>query len=35
MGFKSLNDAIDTTTAQGRLIFNIFASLGEFELDLI
>jgi DNA invertase Pin-like site-specific DNA recombinase len=35
VGFKSLNDAIDTTTAQGRLIFNIFASLAEFERDLI
>lgn len=35
IGFKSLNDNIDTTTAQGRLIFNIFASLAEFEKDLI
>lgn len=35
VGFRSLNDAIDTTTAQGRLIFNIFASLAEFERDLI
>jgi DNA invertase Pin-like site-specific DNA recombinase len=35
IGFRSLNDAIDTTTAQGRLIFNIFASLAEFERDLI
>lgn len=35
VGFKSLNDAIDTTTAQGRLVFNIFASLAEFEKDLI
>lgn len=31
IGFRSLNDAIDTTTAQGRLVFNIFASLAEFE----
>ena len=31
----SLNDPIDTTTAQGRLVFNIFASLAEFERDLI
>jgi len=30
-----LNDHIDTTTARGRLIFNIFASLSEFERDLI
>jgi DNA invertase Pin-like site-specific DNA recombinase len=35
VGFKSLNDPIDTTTAQGRLIFNIFASLAEFERELI
>lgn len=35
IGFRSLNDAIDTTTAQGRLIFNLFASLAEFERDLI
>ncbi len=34
-GLKSLHDPIDTTTAQGRLIFNIFASLAEFERDLI
>jgi DNA invertase Pin-like site-specific DNA recombinase len=31
----SLNDPINTITAQGRLIFNIFASLAEFEKDLI
>ncbi|MGK0182221.1 MAG: DNA invertase Pin-like site-specific DNA recombinase [Halioglobus sp.] len=35
VGLKSLNDPIDTTTSQGRLIFNIFASLAEFERDLI
>ncbi|WP_128546278.1 recombinase family protein [Larkinella soli] len=35
IGFKSLNDAIDTTTAHGRLVFNLFASLAEFERDLI
>ena len=35
VGLISLNDPIDTTTAQGRLIFNIFASLAEFERDLI
>lgn len=27
MGLKSLNDPIDTTTSQGRLILNLFASL--------
>jgi DNA invertase Pin-like site-specific DNA recombinase len=31
----SLQDPINTATAQGRLIFNIFASLAEFEKDLI
>lgn len=35
VGLISLNDPIDTTTPQGRLIFNIFASLAEFERDLI
>ena len=34
-GLKSLNDPIDTTTPQGRLSFNLFASLAEFERDLI
>ena len=32
---KSLNDPIDTTSSQECLIFNIFASLAEFERDLI
>jgi DNA invertase Pin-like site-specific DNA recombinase len=35
IGLKSLNDPINTSTAQGRLIFNIFASLAEFERELI
>ncbi len=35
VGLKSLNDPIDTTTSQGRLIFNIFASRAEFETDII
>jgi len=35
IGLCSLNDPIDTTNAQGRLIFNIFASLAEFERDVI
>ncbi|TQF71800.1 recombinase family protein [Pseudoalteromonas luteoviolacea] len=34
--FKSLNDgAIDTTTASGELIFNIFSALTQFERRLI
>lgn len=35
VGLQSLNDPIDTTTAQGKLIFNIFASLAEFERNII
>lgn len=35
VGFKSLQEQIDTTTAGGKLIFHIFASLAEFERDLI
>ncbi len=34
-GFRSLHESIDTTTPTGRLIFHIFASLAEFERDLI
>ena len=35
VGLISLNDPLDTTTPQGRLVFNLFASLAEFERDLI
>ncbi len=35
IGLVSLNDPIDTTSAQGRLVFNLFASLAEFERELI
>ncbi|WP_337045481.1 recombinase family protein, partial [Emticicia sp. 17c] len=35
VAIKSINDAIDTTTPQGRLFFNISASFAEFERDLI
>lgn len=35
IGLISLNDPIDTTTPQGKLTFNIFASLAEFERDII
>jgi len=35
IGFKSLNEAIDTTNAGGKLIFHIFAALAEFERSLI
>ena len=36
ISFKSICDgAIDTTTASGELIFNIFSSLAQFEIRLI
>ncbi|WP_298330761.1 recombinase family protein [Asticcacaulis sp.] len=35
IGFRSLTEAIDTTTPGGRLIFHIFGALGQFERDLI
>lgn len=36
IGFKSLRDgAIDTTSASGQLVFNVFAALAEFEAELI
>ncbi|GAB3960171.1 recombinase family protein [Spirosoma harenae] len=35
VGLISLNDPIDTTTAQGVLIFQIFCSLAEYERALI
>lgn len=34
VGFKSLQESIDTTTSAGRLIFHVFAALAEFERDL-
>lgn len=35
IAFKSLQENIDTTTSSGKLIFHIFASLAEFERDII
>jgi DNA invertase Pin-like site-specific DNA recombinase len=35
VGLQSINDPIDTTTPYGRLTFNLFASLAEFERDII
>jgi DNA invertase Pin-like site-specific DNA recombinase len=35
IGFKSLTESIDTTTSGGRLVFDIFASLAEFEREII
>ena len=35
VGFRSLQESIDTTTAAGKLTFHIFAALAEFERDLV
>ena len=35
IGFRSLQESIDTTTSGGRLIFHVFGALAEFERDLI
>src|ERR1051326_3874318 len=35
IGFQSLQEAIDTTTPGGKLVFHIFGALAEFERNLI
>ena len=35
IGFKSLQENIDTITSGGQLIFHIFGALAEFERELI
>lgn len=35
IGFRSLTELIDTTSAAGRLVLHIFASLADFERELI
>jgi DNA invertase Pin-like site-specific DNA recombinase len=35
VGFKSLHEALDTTTPGGRLVFHVFATLAEFIRELI
>jgi DNA invertase Pin-like site-specific DNA recombinase len=35
IGFRSLTEAIDTTTAGGKLIFHVFGALAEFERSII
>lgn len=35
VGFRSITEAIDTTSTGGRLVFHIFGALAEFEHSLI
>ena len=35
IGFRTLTEALDTTAAQGRLVFHMFGALAEFERSLI
>jgi DNA invertase Pin-like site-specific DNA recombinase len=35
IGFQSLQESIDTTTSNGKLVFHLFAALAEFERNLI
>ncbi|WP_452039069.1 recombinase family protein [Aquipuribacter hungaricus] len=35
VGFRSLREDIDTTTAGGRLVFHLFGSLAQFEREII
>ena len=35
IGFKSIQESLDTTTSGGRLIFHMFGAIAEFERDLI
>lgn len=35
IGFRGLQESLDTTTSGGMLVFHIFAALAEFERNLI
>jgi DNA invertase Pin-like site-specific DNA recombinase len=35
VGFRSLQESIDTTTPGGKLVFHLFGALAEFERDII
>ena len=35
VGFKSLQEAIDTTSSTGNLVFQTFSAIAEFEHNLI
>jgi DNA invertase Pin-like site-specific DNA recombinase len=35
VGFRSLQEQVDTTAPGGKLVFHVFAALAEFERDLV
>ena len=35
VGFRSIQEAMDTSTSGGKLIFHVFGALAEFERNLI
>ena len=35
VGFRALQEQVDTTTASGKLVFHVFGALAEFERELI
>jgi DNA invertase Pin-like site-specific DNA recombinase len=35
VGFRSLQESLDTTTSGGKLVFHVFGALAEFERDII
>src|SRR6478752_2980683 len=35
IGLKSLTEAVDTTSPQGRFLFSILAAMGEMEVELL
>src|SRR3954464_6670964 len=35
VGFRSLQESIDTTTSGGRLVFHVFSALAQFERERI
>jgi len=35
VGFKSVQEGIDTTTPGGRLVFHVFGALASFERELV
>lgn len=35
IGFRSLNESIDTTTAVGRMVFHMMGAIAQFERDII